>query len=93
MIHPGVFKDAEGNYRDPWGNAVAVFEEEVDLEPQDPTQGIKDYSGLTIEELKADLRGRQELGRQFDTSKIKKKADLIQALIDDDEATAQQDKE
>lgn len=47
---------------------------------------VKDYSGMTVDELKDELKTRQEAGREIDTEGITKKSQLISALQADDVA-------
>lgn len=46
----------------------------------------KDYSDMTVDELKDELKVRKEAGREIDTEGITKKSQLVAALEADDQA-------
>ena len=55
--------------------------------PKEPSEDeTSAYDDMNVDELKDELKKRQEAGREIDTSGIKKKSDLIKALKADDKA-------
>jgi hypothetical protein len=66
----------EPDLRDAWGRP-ADADEAVDFRESE-------YMGQTVAELKEVLKARQAEGREFDTSSIKTKRDLVAALEADD---------
>lgn len=83
MAENPTFLTADGREIDAWGRSVQREQKQPEAEPQTTGPG---YDGMTSDELKAELKRRQDEGRQFDTASIKKKSDLIDALKADDEA-------
>lgn len=67
---------------DAWGRRA---DEDVDMSDQAPTP-TDNYNDQTVGDLKAELKKRQDAGRQIDTSGITKKSQLVEALRADDRA-------
>jgi hypothetical protein len=79
--------EGEEDLRDAWGRASAD-DEQVNFEESR-------YTGETVPALKEELKRRRDAGREFDTSSIRTKRDLVAALEADDraQATASADEE
>jgi len=75
----------EGRLQDAWGRP-ADADEAVDFRESR-------YQSMTVPQLKDEVKARQAAGREFDTSAIKTKRDVIAALEADDEAQIQEAKD
>jgi hypothetical protein len=74
--------------------AKANFGIEPDQDDSEENEdGVEGYDSLNADQLKAELKARQDAGREIDTKGIKKKADLVAALEADDEAQASESEE
>jgi hypothetical protein len=74
--------EGEEDLRDAWGRSTEA-DEGVNFE-ESP------YMGMKVDELKAELKVREDAGRQFDKGSIKTKRDLVAALEADDKAQARE---
>ena len=74
MAAPG----EEPDLRDAWGRS-ADAQESVNFDESE-------YAGYKVPELKAELKAREQQGREFDKENIKTKSDLVAALEADDKA-------
>lgn len=72
---------------DPWGREVEGFDVEGSQKAaeaaQEPAEDDQ-YDEMSAQELKDELRRRQDAGREFDTSGVTRKAQLAQLLREDD---------
>lgn len=87
----GVFQRADGSLSDAWGNTVDESEvsfDEGDTQEDEETTGK--YADLTAQQLKDEVKARQEAGRTFDLTGVRTKADLARVLEADDAAQAQE---
>lgn len=80
------FLTADGREVDAWGRTIEKQQDDAEWTPEQQAAGEVDYDSLTADELKAELKRRQDEGRKIDTTQIKKKSDLVDALKADDEA-------
>lgn len=75
---------------DPWGREVEGYE--IKEAPATPTEAERDddrYDEMSANELKDELKRRQEIGHDIDITSVRRKADLAQKLREDDAAHAQ----
>lgn len=79
---------------DPWGRTVEGYDDlESDLEEAEKAGQAREadaYDSMTADELKDELKARQEAGREIDVTGVRRKAELAQKLREDDAAQAAQ---
>jgi hypothetical protein len=78
---------------DPWGREVEGFDVEGSQKAAEAAQQPAEddqYDEMSAQELKDELRRRQDAGREIDTTGVTRKAQLAQKLREDDKAQAAQ---
>lgn len=77
---------------DPWGREVEGYgesqPEQTEATPQQPAEEEREddqYDNMSADGLKEELRRRQDVGREIDTTGVRRKADLAQKLREDDQ--------